>query len=109
AFFVEILNWRYVFWMNLPLGLLSMIGIICFLHENVKKEKQKIDYIGTILMIAAISLLMYIFVEGGVSISWTSIQMYLLVSVSILTIIVFYIYENKVQAPVMPSVIWEYR
>src|SRR5699024_6218674 len=62
AFFVEVLNWRFVFWMNIPLGLLSMIGIMIFLHENIKKEKRSIDYIGTILMIISISVVIYILV-----------------------------------------------
>src|SRR5690606_6774517 len=81
AFFVGFLNWRYVFWMNIPLGLLSMTGIILFLKENIRKKKHSVDYIGAILMIAGISTLMFMLVEGGISINWKSPQMYILLAV----------------------------
>src|SRR5690625_4513603 len=62
AFFVDFLNWRYVFWMNIPLGLLSVVGIIFFLRENVVKKKRQIDYIGAGLILIGISSFMYILV-----------------------------------------------
>src|SRR5690625_3535391 len=42
GFFVDVLNWRYVFWMNIPLGILAMLGIVIFLKENIEKEKERI-------------------------------------------------------------------
>ncbi|HLR70949.1 MAG TPA: MDR family MFS transporter [Pseudogracilibacillus sp.] len=109
AFFVEVLNWRFVFWMNIPLGLLSMIGIMIFLHENIKKEKRSIDYIGTILMIISISVVIYILVEGGVSIPWASKQMFLLIVITGVSFFLFTLHEKKVDHPIMPPEIWKYR
>ena len=109
AFFVDFLNWRYVFWMNIPLGLLSMIGIILFLKENMSKKKHSIDYIGAVLMIIGISTLMYILVEGGISIGWMSIQMFVLLVVTAFSLILFIIYEKRISDPIMPSTIWSYR
>src|SRR5699024_4652090 len=37
GFFVDYLSWRYIFWMNIPLGIISMVGIIIFLRENKKR------------------------------------------------------------------------
>src|SRR5690625_2327585 len=79
--FVDVLNWRYVFWMNIPLGLLAVLGIYFFFHEKIEQEKQSIDYLGSILTIIMISTMMYVLVEGGLSIAWTSTTMFLLISV----------------------------
>src|SRR5699024_2100976 len=73
AFFVDFLHWRYVFWMNIPLGIISVLGILIFLKEDVKKEKQEIDFTGAFLLMVSISSLMYILVEGGTSFAWNSV------------------------------------
>src|SRR5690625_7908968 len=39
--FVDLLDWRYVFWMNIPLGLLAMLGIIIFLREDMIKRSEE--------------------------------------------------------------------
>src|SRR5699024_2187069 len=109
AFFVDFLNWRYVFWMNIPLGLLSMAGILIFLKENIKKEKQPVDYIGAALMMVGVSALMYILVEGGVGIAWLSRQMAILFAIVLASFALFFLYEKRVQEPIMPASIWEYR
>lgn len=69
---VESLTWKLVFWVNIPLGLLSFIGIWFFLHENIEKKKRDIDYLGATLLTLSISTLMVILVEGGVKWSWAS-------------------------------------
>src|SRR5699024_1580689 len=38
GFFVDFLSWRFVFWMNIPLGILAMAGILFFLREDVEKK-----------------------------------------------------------------------
>src|SRR5699024_2933233 len=76
GFFVDILNWRYVFWMNIPLSILAILGIAFFLHEQVDDNKQKIDYVGSLLIVIAISTLMFILVEGGMDIDWFSLRMF---------------------------------
>src|SRR5690625_4678626 len=72
GFFVDVLNWRYVFWMNIPLGILAMLGIVIFLKENIEKEKERIGYFGSILMMLTVSIVMIILVEGGTGIKWNS-------------------------------------
>lgn len=106
GFFVKYLNWRYIFWMNIPLGILSIIGIVIFLRENVKKKDEKIDYIGSLLMMTLIAVLMYIFVEGGVSIEWTSPLMVGLIILFALTFSLFILHEKRLQNPMIPLSIW---
>lgn len=107
--FVDVLNWRYVFWMNIPLGLLAIIGIYFFFHEKIKQEKQSIDYFGSILTIIMISTIMYVLVEGGLSIAWTSTKMILLISIILVSLILFLLVEKRAKSPMMPLKIWQHR
>lgn len=106
---VQYASWHYVFWINIPLGLLSMAGLWLFLHENVEKKKHQIDYLGAILLTLAISSLMYLFVEGGSGIAWNSLQAISLLSIFVVTFVLFFFQERRAAEPVMPFNIWRER
>src|SRR5690625_597567 len=106
AFFVDFLNWRYVFWMNIPLGLLSMIGIILFLKESVERSKEPIDYRGAFFLISGTSLLMLLFVETGNTIHLWSPTFFFIVLLTIVLLVTFVRHENRVPSPIMPQEIW---
>src|SRR5690625_3095371 len=109
GFIVDVLDWRFVFWMNIPLGILAMLGIVFFLHENVTKEKHTVDYLGAVWIIIAVSTLMVILVEGGVSLQWLSKNMFLIMSVSLSAFILFFIQQKRAVEPMMPLEIWRFR
>lgn len=107
--FVQYLSWHYVFWINIPLCLLSMIGLFMFFHEGIEKKKHSIDYIGAILLTISVSSLMFILVEGGVRWSWGSKPILGLIGLTIITLILFIIQEGKTSEPMMPFDIWKER
>ena len=51
---VQYMNWKFVFWVNVPLGLLAMVGIYLFLHEPKREKKVSIDYKGAVLTYAIV-------------------------------------------------------
>ena len=106
---VQYVSWNYVFWINIPLGILSLVGLWLFLHENVEKKKHDIDYLGAILLTIAISSLMFVLVEGGSSWSWNSWQTYSLFSLFTIIVIAFVFQEGRAKEPVMPFSIWKER
>jgi MFS family permease len=106
---VQYVSWNYVFWINIPLGILSLIGIGFYLHENVEKKKHEIDYIGAFLLTLSISSLMFLLVEGGGRWSWGSWQIVSLIVLFIVTIGLFVYHEGRVKEPVMPFNIWKER
>ncbi|MFQ3546093.1 MDR family MFS transporter [Halobacillus rhizosphaerae] len=108
GFFVDVLSWPYVFWMNLPLGIFAMIGIIFFFHEDLSKEKQKLDVFGSLWVMVAVSTVMVILVEGGVAISWSSLSMLSLIGLALVSVLAFIIQERRAAAPMMPFHIWSY-
>ncbi|KKK34367.1 MFS transporter [Mesobacillus campisalis] len=106
---VEFVSWRYVFWINIPLGFLAIAGIWFFLHENIEKKKRSIDYRGAVLLTFAISSFMVLLVEGGVHISWTSVQAAALMLVSTAAFILFVLNERKAVEPMMDFSMWGVR
>lgn len=109
GFFVDILDWRYVFWMNIPLGLLAMLGIVIFLKENIDKKTERVDYFGSILMMITVSILMIILVEGGTGIPWNSFFMFGLISISIASFILLIKQQQISMQPMIPIELWNYR
>lgn len=106
---VEFVSWRFVFWINVPLGILAIIGLYLFLHENIEKKKPQIDYIGAILLTIAVTAFMFVLVEGGVRWAWLSFPILFLIGISIISIIAFVIYERKIDEPMMPFELWSER
>ncbi|MDY0396233.1 MFS transporter [Virgibacillus halophilus] len=109
GFFVDKLSWRYVFWMNIPLGLLAMVGILLFFHENLSKEQRKIDYFGTIWIFLAISTLLVILVEIDGTNTFTSPLFWVMGTSSAVCFMLFLFQERRAAVPAMPLEIWRNR
>lgn len=107
--FVNYVSWVYVFWMNVPLGLLAILGVALFLKEDVEKKKHAIDYTGSILLVVAISALMLVLVEGGVRWAWSSWQVMSLMLLFLIGSILFILQERRAAEPMMPLHIWKYK
>ncbi|MEK6267954.1 MAG: MFS transporter [Planococcus sp. (in: firmicutes)] len=103
---VVTIGWEYVFWINLPLGILSLLGVLLFLKEPINNNTPVIDFKGAALLMVALSSLLYLLVEGGVSFDWLSIQSFILLVVSSFLIILFILVERKAVDPIMPFEIW---
>ncbi|WP_077247354.1 MDR family MFS transporter [Pseudobacillus wudalianchiensis] len=106
---VEFVSWRFVFWINLPLGLLAIAGLLLFLHENIEKKKPEIDYAGTFVFLISISCLMFLLVEGGVKFPWLSGKSALLFAATAIAFISFIWIEKRTASPMMPFDLWKVR
>lgn len=106
---VQYVSWRFVFWINLPLGILAWLGIYLFLHENITKKRKSIDYKGALFIAASTSILMYVLVEGGNRWDWLSPQILGLLFISVILFFLFYSHEKNTVEPIMPFSIWKNR
>lgn len=106
---VATIGWEYVFWVNIPLGILALIGVLVFLVEPVNTKKPSVDYAGAALLTVALSLFLYWLIEGGVGFEWTSLQSFLLVLGTLFLFVFFIFVERKAEDPMMPFSIWRNR
>jgi EmrB/QacA subfamily drug resistance transporter len=105
GFFVDQISWRWIFYINLPVGLISLVLISVFFHETVElKKDRKIDYLGAITFTIGISTLLYALLNAGPGqkYAWNSAQIYMLFAVAVIFIVLFGYIETKVKEPMLP-------
>jgi len=99
--FIDLLSWHWIFFINLPFGLLSIYMIRRNLVENCDRKKQRIDYAGILTLSAAMLVFFNIFLSAGVM-NGSKIFIGLSVIATLLLLIVFYRIELKAAEPIIP-------
>lgn len=108
GFITDQISWRWVFFVNLPIGIVAAIIIGIALKEPKVTQKPKIDYAGAALLMAAISLLMLGMVEGGNSMTTLfSIENLLIFGGGILLLALFVWVEKRAADPIIPFQLFE--
>lgn len=103
GFITDQISWRWVFWINLPVGAAAAAIIGFALKEPKLTEKPKIDYAGAGLLMLGISLLMLALVEGGASLETLFAPVNLLLfGVSAVFLFVFFRVEKIAPDPIIP-------
>ncbi|MGB3039245.1 MAG: MFS transporter, partial [Candidatus Nanopelagicales bacterium] len=70
--FTQHLSWRWVFYINVPLGIAAFVVLGAVLHIPVHKQKHKIDWVGAGLLVASVVMLLLVAVWGGQRYPWDS-------------------------------------
>jgi len=105
GFFVDQVSWRWIFFINLPIGIVSLVLITVFFHETLQeKQSRKIDYLGAVTFTIGISSLLYALLNAGEGqkYAWNSAPIYLLIAVAVIFIALFGYIESKVEEPMLP-------
>jgi EmrB/QacA subfamily drug resistance transporter len=110
GFINDNISWRWVFFINLPIGVVAAIIIGFALKEPKIDEKPKIDYAGAAVLMLAISLLMLAMVEGGTSVATLFAPYNLfLFGVSAVLLILFFMIEKRAADPIIPFALFANR
>lgn len=109
GFIVERMHWQWIFWINVPLGLLAITGVVLFLHEPVTKSHHEIDYLGAVLLIAGITPLLFALLQGGTAWPWTSPQSIGLLFAAGIILGGFILRETRAVEPIVPLALFRNR
>ncbi|MGI5527902.1 MFS transporter [Streptomyces syringium] len=100
--FVDHLSWRWVFYINLPIGIVALLVIAAVLHIPTRRTPHRIDYLGTFLIAAVATCLVLMTSLGGVSYPWGSWQIIGLGVLGVALLVPFVLVERRAAEPVLP-------
>ncbi|HEU0168913.1 MAG TPA: MDR family MFS transporter [Chloroflexota bacterium] len=105
--FVDHLTWRWVFFVNLPIGAAALFMSSYALQDTNRRIKHAIDYVGAALMIAGVTALMLVLTWGGNQYAWDSAEVLIMTAVSIASLVGFVFWEQRVEEPILPLVLFK--
>jgi EmrB/QacA subfamily drug resistance transporter len=102
GFFVDNLSWQWVFYVNLPIGVVALAAVVLFMPATRAQESPRVDYAGIILLGIASTTIVMVTSFGGTTWDWVSLQIAGLVVLGIVCLIGFIRVESRVPEPVLP-------
>ncbi len=105
--FVDFLSWRWIFFVNIPLGAIAAWALIRKFREDVTKVQHTIDIGGAVLLTLGTSLLILGLLEGGVLWAWVSLPSIAILTLSVALLTAFGLVERRAAEPILPG--WIFR
>jgi EmrB/QacA subfamily drug resistance transporter len=104
--FSQLLSWRLIFWVNVPLCLLAAVMLRRFI-EKVERREARVDYLGAALLTLGTTMVVLGLLEGGHTWAWASWQTVAVFGGALLVFVFFAVVERRVAEPVLP--LWVFR
>ena len=100
------LSWAWIFWINLPVGVLAAAGFIAFFREGVRTEARSVDVVGAVLFTVAVATLMMALTAIGSAREWTVLAWLLVAAASAGA---FAWQERRAKDPMLAFGLWSHR
>jgi len=102
GYFTTHLSWRWIFYINVPLGVIAMGVIALTLPSRGERVRHAVDYIGSSLLAILLSSLILLSDLGGITYPWTSAPIVALGVAAVVALLLFVIVERRAAEPVLP-------
>ncbi|MBK3497220.1 MFS transporter [Viridibacillus sp. YIM B01967] len=109
AYITDNVGWEWVFYINLPIGIVSFLLIMKNYKESPVHTKQKIDWWGAATLVIAVISLMFALELGGKQYDWNSAPIISLFVSFAVFFIVFFFVELKAEEPILPFFLFKRR
>jgi EmrB/QacA subfamily drug resistance transporter len=106
AFLVQHVHWSVVFWINLPIGVVSIVLFAVLLPERVERRRHQIDYAGGALLVVGVGALMAALVQA---VALSAAMIGGLVVAGLAALIGLSVWEGRIAEPMLPLMLWRRR
>ncbi len=100
GFIVQHLSWHWVFYINVPIGIIAFLLVVFCLKEPKHNAKSKLDLQGTIWLVILLLALMFFLQDLGEATNF--VIMAILAALVIISVIMFFRSEKRAEDPIMP-------
>ncbi|WP_323121162.1 MDR family MFS transporter [Burkholderia alba] len=109
GFLVQHLSWRWIFYINLPLGALSLVVIGAAFRPRTAHVRHRIDYLGAGFLATALTCVILFTSQGGAILPWSSPQLWFTLALGLVAVAGF-VYEERLAAePIIPLMLFRHR
>src|SRR3954463_5141629 len=101
GFFVDNLSWRWIFYVNLPVGAIALSIIAAAFHTREVHTRHAMDYLGAVLLAGALASIVLFTSLGGTTWAWGSTQVIALMVLSVVLVPAFILVEARAEEPIL--------
>ena len=105
----DLLNWRWVFYINLPFGIASILLLRAFLREEGARRQHRLDYLGTASLTLSVAVLLLALLEGPELWGWMDSRTLGMLLFALLGLAVFLLQEGRAEEPMLPLELFRIR
>jgi EmrB/QacA subfamily drug resistance transporter len=109
GFFTDNLTWRWVFYVNIPLGILALVVTTAVLPASIRRPSVRIDVWGAVLLTGAVTAIILVTTWAGTQYEWGSPTIVALVAASVVLTGLFVRVELRAPEPLLPLRLFRFR
>jgi EmrB/QacA subfamily drug resistance transporter len=102
GFLVQHLSWRWIFYINLPLGIVALSVISAVFKPHAAHIKHQIDYMGAFFLATTLTCVVLFTTQGGVTLPWSSVQLWFTLAFGLVALVGFIYEEMQASEPIIP-------
>lgn len=101
SYITDLAGWRWIFYINIPIGLIALLCVTLSYHESKVRNPQKIDWGGAVTLVFAVVSLMFALELGGKTYAWNSTEILSLFVTFAVMFVAFIFFEKKAKEPII--------